>query len=360
MRSPGFLRSVISWYFKRVVTLKSEIEKEYIRLVEHMLDVLAAKSSADLASLLEPIRLFVHDLGRFSSTRIFESKFKAFVRARDQALVAGVSPPSPELPNQEALQEILDSVLETLERGLTSSHCAASEIQSVIEKVREARTLAKMDRLSEAVIEAGNEMVSRNRSLHSELSGFAMEVAFCKKKIADLESQLDASKEEAGQDHLTGLRNRRVFDSDLKEAVERAGRFHSPLCLFLVDIDRFKEINDRWGHQVGDDVLVNFARLLEKTLRGFDLTYRLGGDEFAVIFAGCELEQANAVTSRVKEFVGKHPYHVGDTRFFTTISGGLALLMPGEEDAAFFRRADKLLYVAKAAGRNKVVVEGVS
>ena len=117
-------------------------------------------------------------------------------------------------------------------------------------------------------------------------------------------------------------------------------------------------INDKWGRQVGDDVLVNFGKLLSRSLREFDLTYRLGGDELAILFNGCPPEKALRVAERVRTFIATHVYHVGDVDFTLTLSGGLVALKDREDEKTLLKRADQLLLAAKNKGGNQICHDG--
>ncbi|CAM2066805.1 GGDEF domain-containing protein [Sulfidibacter corallicola] len=340
--------------------MTSSVEKRYIEIIEIMLEALTLDQLKEIESLLQPLRIFIHDVGRFSSNKIFESKFNAFIKTRDEHLTPTAQEETTndtDKKTKEQINAILDQALDLLESGVKSSQNLDGDMKDAIAKIRQAKTINNLRALSQVFLDAGNQIVSSNQDFHDGLSRLAVELSFCQKHIEQLENQLEHTKREADKDPLTGLFNRRVFDRHLKEAVERSARFQAPLCLLLLDIDHFKEINDEWGHQIGDDVLINFANLLSKSLRGIDLTYRLGGDEFAIIFSGCTKQQALVVAQRVHDFVGKNPYHIKDVRFFTTLSAGLAQHDPTENANDLFRRADEFLYRAKKQGRNQVVAQ---
>ncbi len=336
----------------------SSLEKKYIEVIEIILESLLPAEAEELQALLQPLRIFIHDIPRFSSNLIFVSKFRAFLETRD-ALLAKQACTGPDAPGKEqqakkTVNQLLDQALELLEKALHSSHEVGGDLAGIMATIQQAKSANNLRALSEMVIDAGSRMHSVNQGFQDDVGRLAVELTYYQKQIASLESELKQRRAEAERDHLTRLWNRRMFDRDLEEAVAGAERFLAPLCLLLVDIDHFKTINDECGHQVGDDVLVNFSSVLNNGLREIDRTYRLGGDEFAVIFSGGGFEQSRMIASRLHEYVGRNPYLVEKERFQTTISGGLALFRPGESRAAFFKRADDLLYRAKRGGRNRI------
>jgi two-component system cell cycle response regulator len=159
-------------------------------------------------------------------------------------------------------------------------------------------------------------------------------------------------------DGLTGLYNRRYLDSHMGALVQRAASRQRALSLCMIDIDRFKAINDTHGHEAGDEVLRELARRMRETVRGADLACRYGGEEFAVIMPDTDPALAAHVAERLRMAIEMRPFVLlgGRVTLGVTASFGLASLLPGEgRGEGLFRRADAALYEAKRTGRNKVV-----
>lgn len=161
------------------------------------------------------------------------------------------------------------------------------------------------------------------------------------------------------RDPLTNLYNRRSFDEKLKEEAYRADRQGYPLFLALVDVDRFKEYNDSYGHQAGDEVLRCVGTLLCQNLReNVDSAFRFGGDEFAVILPQTEQEEAQLITKRIHQ-----NYNQLCAKGTTSLSIGLARFFRCPEQSRqqdlqkLVNRADKALYRAKDGGRNRIVID---
>lgn len=165
---------------------------------------------------------------------------------------------------------------------------------------------------------------------------------------------LGALNERANTDELTGISNRRDFQNRAAHEINRAQRFDESLCLFLLDLDHFKQVNDNYGHQAGDVVLAEIAELIAVNLRDFDLFARYGGEEFVVVLPGTHLSEAYDVAERVRHFIGKEDIPIGaGQRVNCTASIGVAELRTGEDLSTLVGRADKALYAAKRAGRNQ-------
>ncbi len=152
-------------------------------------------------------------------------------------------------------------------------------------------------------------------------------------------------------DPLTRAFNRYTYETRLEEEMLRARRYDRPLSLILLDIDHFKAVNDTWGHRKGDRVLQELTRLARGEIRQTDSFCRIGGEEFAVIVPETPLSGACALARKFRKTVDEFS---GEDTPKVTISLGVAQYVPGEETAAFFRRADRMLYAAKDNGRNRV------
>lgn len=161
-------------------------------------------------------------------------------------------------------------------------------------------------------------------------------------------------------DGLTQLRNRRGFDEALADEVSRSRRFGRPLSLCMLDADKFKSINDQYGHLAGDAVLRQLGAILRSNVRASDIAARLGGEEFAVLLPETGLEHALRVAEKLRGIVAQHRFEFerefDRTVIPVTLSIGVAELRESDtEPAAFVRRADECLYRAKREGRNRVV-----
>jgi diguanylate cyclase (GGDEF)-like protein len=163
----------------------------------------------------------------------------------------------------------------------------------------------------------------------------------------------DLVRRQAQTDELTDLANRRRFMSGLEQEIARAARFCTPLSLVLFDLDRFKRVNDRYGHQVGDVVLRRTADAVRARIRGTDLAARFGGEEFAVVLPGSDASGAARFADNLRCDL-KREVVVEGVHWPATASFGVAQFREGMSIESLVGAADRALYQAKAAGRNRV------
>lgn len=173
-----------------------------------------------------------------------------------------------------------------------------------------------------------------------------------RKPSLDMPDDVEALQHLASTDPLTGVANRRGGEKHIANEVSRAKREKRPLSCILIDIDRFKSVNDTFGHQAGDQLLRDISALLRRTVRAYDILVRWGGEEFLLVLPGVGLELARILADRLRAAVEALDTHgIGPV----TISAGAAEFENDYEFASTLRTADRRLYQAKASGRNCVV-----
>ncbi len=181
----------------------------------------------------------------------------------------------------------------------------------------------------------------------------------CKQRLLQEELELANTKlyELSCTDGLTGVFNRRHFDSSLEAEVSRNARYGTPVSLILVDVDHFKQVNDRHGHTVGDDVLREIASVLKGVVRKADIVARYGGEELAVILTNTREAGAMILAERLRAAIERVDHRAREGTFKTTASFGVSSLddrAPDMSMAELLIRADEALYSSKRAGRNRV------
>ena len=180
-----------------------------------------------------------------------------------------------------------------------------------------------------------------------------------RKRYTDyLRANLDHSLELAVTDQLTGLHNRRYMTGQLEALMRRSVAGGEPVAVLMIDIDHFKTVNDSFGHDVGDEVLREFAVRLASNVRAVDLPVRHGGEEFVVVMPDTDLEAARRVAESIRLHVAGSPFRVmnGEELLTVTISIGVAASSgAGDSSHALVKRADEAVYVAKSQGRNRVI-----
>ncbi len=158
------------------------------------------------------------------------------------------------------------------------------------------------------------------------------------------------------KDELTGLYVREVFDVILNKEIDEANRTGSPLCLLMLDIDDFKKINDRYGHQEGDTVLNKLGTLLNSSVREMDTAVRYGGEELAIIMPRISLKKALNAAQRIRESIEKTQFNNFSVTVSIGVSQSSALLKTPMD---LIRSADNALYEAKERGKNLVVAASI-
>jgi diguanylate cyclase (GGDEF)-like protein/PAS domain S-box-containing protein len=162
-------------------------------------------------------------------------------------------------------------------------------------------------------------------------------------------------EQQAMTDPLTALPNRRAYDAELARILARARRHNAPTSVGIADIDLFKQVNDQYGHRVGDLVLCEVGKAIERAARGADFVARTGGEEFGMLFPNTSIEMARLVAERIRKAVAASRVTAPDgATIGVTISIGLAALAPDDAPEEALARADAALYQAKERGRNRV------
>jgi len=164
-------------------------------------------------------------------------------------------------------------------------------------------------------------------------------------------------RDRADTDGLTGLRNRTAFEMAIAGPIEKAEQSREEISLIIVDIDHFKQVNDLWGHQTGDEVIGELARLMQKMIRDDDVAGRIGGEEFCLLVRDCSPQDTIRLAERIRQAFANviHPA-IGDSMRLTA-SFGIAYLRGGQTYHELFGRADAALYRAKGSGRDRVECE---
>jgi two-component system, cell cycle response regulator len=170
--------------------------------------------------------------------------------------------------------------------------------------------------------------------------------------LLDFKTYLDTCEEAAFTDHLTGLANRRRFERQLEREVTRTLRYGRPFCLLLLDIDRFKDVNDTYGHEIGDEAIRRLAIILQAGTRGIDTAARIGGEEFAVILTETDFEGGLEVAERLRLAI--KTAEVPNVGHMTASFGVAEFPMSAQTGRELIAVADAAMYEAKRQGRDRV------
>jgi len=252
----------------------------------------------------------------------------------------------------EEIRSSLKRILGTVANELSVLAGQAAEyesfVSSTVDRLSDSPTAADIREAAEGIITATKTLGDRGRTLRLQLDETT-------ESFDVLRKQFVQARKESLVDFLTGIPNRRYFDGTLTAMVH--GVADGGWSILLLDIDHFKDFNDRFGHLTGDRVLQLVAKTIQKNIKGKDIACRFGGEEFVVILPETLLDGALSVAENIrKSFSKKSLRAVADRRDLgvLTVSIGAACFRPGESVESLLQRADGALYDAKNGGRNRV------
>ena len=228
--------------------------------------------------------------------------------------------------------------------------------KSLAQAHRNMHSLAKPDQVRALV----KFLIAQNEKMQRDTADLQRNLEHSSSQIEKLRWNLAEAQELGLRDPLTSLSNRRCFDVNLAKEIEEAHAHGTAMCLVMGDIDSFKGINDTFGHQIGDEILKMFAKLLSSNVKGRDTVARFGGEEFAIILPETRLADAEHLTESIRsQLEGKELAVNNSGAPIGKITASFGIAQLGERDDAdtLVQRADARLYEAKCAGRNRVVID---
>jgi diguanylate cyclase len=253
----------------------------------------------------------------------------------------------------EEVDRVLRQVARVLQAHLTDSESFSERLDGHNQRLSRHESSGPIKEIVLALIEDNRDMRDRLDNVRNQLEESRLQVV-------QLQTNLERAEEAGLRDVVTAIGNRRFFDACFTDEVEKARRVGDHFCLALADIDRFKNVNDRFGHLVGDRLLRLFANILVQNVRGQDKVARFGGEEFALIFPGARLGEAVTAVERIRVVLESKQWTIepsGERISKVTASFGVAKLRADESANDLLRRVDERLYEAKVQGRNRVVAD---
>ena len=254
---------------------------------------------------------------------------------------------------EEKVDRILSQIAKVLQTHLTDSASFSERLDGANERLSRQESIGPVRDIVLALI-------NDNRDMRDKLSNVRNQLEESRLQVVQLQTNLERAEEAGLRDVVTAIGNRRFFDACFAEEVEKAQRLGDTFCLALADIDRFKHVNDRFGHLVGDRLLRLFANILVRNVRGQDKVARFGGEEFALMFPGARLVDAVSAVEQIRGILEAKQWTVepsGERVGKVTASFGVGKLSGDKSPSDFLRRVDQLLYEAKVQGRNRIVAD---
>ena len=258
------------------------------------------------------------------------------------------------LPVESATGMTFDKVIESSFYSGTGLNIETDNLQAWLRKAHQLRR-SKDFRSFEVDHHDGRWwLVTEHTSEDGTILMFCSEITQQKKSEQDLRRLNEQLSSMAYRDSLTDIYNRRYFSECAAVELSRCARAESPASLLMLDLDHFKSINDNYGHESGDRVLIETTQLIRGQLRNYDIFGRLGGEEFAILLPGIGRDSAAAIAERILQDLRDHAFEVTQGELKITASIGIAEIESGNNDLGrLLRSADEALYMAKGEGRDR-------
>ena len=281
------------------------------------------------------------------------SEFFLYAQPRPDTTVAlAVAEPLP--PDQSDGMDAADPATR-LERCIRMQTRAISLLEGERHMLHETVRPAHLEHTGREVLALLKDAIRHEHSIVQDYRELRAEVDTLRAERDGLATALRHTEALSLTDELTGLPNRRAFVQRLDQELSRSQRTGKPLAMVLLDIDKFKAINDGYGHYVGDMILRCYAQNMIQELRQHDLLARYGGEEFVLLLPETLLDEARQAMGKLARRIQREPLDAGGTTIvLPTFSAGIACLRAGESAMGLINRADQALYLAKRLGRNRI------
>ena len=264
--------------------------------------------------------------------------------AKERAMVA-----------QEEMRQMLATFIQRLSEMTQSTGNFHEKLVENARQIEQAKTIAEIAPVLKEVVGATRSMAAQSKSAGDELQAMRERAKATDAELAKLHKELDRASAQARHDPLTGALNRKGMDEALDRELSNVRRKETPLSISLLDIDNFKKLNDAKGHATGDQALAHLAAVARECMRPQDTLARYGGEEFVILMPDTPLENGVEAMTRLQRELTKRFFLADSEKILITFSAGVAQLAEDENGLDAIKRADQAMYLAKRAGKNRVL-----
>lgn len=259
------------------------------------------------------------------------------------------------LQAQNEMRQMLAAFIDRLSEMAKSTGTFHEKLEENARQIEQAKTLAEIAPVLKEVVSATRHMASQSKTSGEELQTMRDRASQTDEELVKLHQELDRVSIQARHDPLTGALNRKGLEEAVEREISSVRRKDTPLCMSLLDIDNFKKLNDTLGHATGDGALTHLATVARECMRPQDTLARYGGEEFVILLPDTPLDKGIEAMTRLQRELTKRFFLAGTEKVLITFSAGVAQLAPDETGADAIKRADKAMYLAKRAGKNRVL-----
>ena len=255
----------------------------------------------------------------------------------------------------EEMRQMLATFVDRLASMSESTGSFHDKLEESARLIEQARTITDIAPVLKDVVGATRDMAHDSQSARDELQNMKKRAEATEVELTKLHQELDRVSAQARHDPLTGALNRNGLDEAVRREISKVKRLETPLCMALLDIDNFKKLNDTLGHATGDVALAHLAGVAREVMRPQDTLARYGGEEFVLLLPDTTLEKGIEAMTRLQRELTKRFFLAGTEKVLITFSAGVAQFAPDESGQDAIKRADQAMYLAKRAGKNRVL-----
>ena len=332
--------------------LHLDLDEAYLERIRNLKEAIRTSEDIEYLRSLNPE---LESVIRYYSQQFFEERRNASLFASEiiEHLEGLEKEMTTSVDHPRELSKASDRFHTALETDVEELSISVKEMQS-LDDLKHI-VMARLDKVRDVLKNKRLEDETRFEEAIRNAEALKVQVQKLRKTVERIESEKKDLASKIGKDPLTSALNRMAFKEHLEDELERFRRYQRTFSVIMMDIDHFKQINDTYGHTIGDHCLVEIVRKTQDVLRRNDLFARYGGEEFAIILPECSKSQGSTVAEKVRQVVDEAEFTAGKKRFSVTVSLGVTESRIGDKSTEdLIDRADRALYRAKELGRNRV------